>query len=45
MYLHDSVKNMGMRDLLQRWEWHPQRLLKEVFANDAIKCVGAEIRA
>jgi hypothetical protein len=34
-----------MRDVLQRREWHPWRLLKEVFVDDATESRGAGIRA
>jgi hypothetical protein len=34
-----------MIDVLHRREWHPWRLLREAFADDATESIGAEIRA
>jgi hypothetical protein len=44
-YLHDSVKDERIRDVLQRSECHLWRLLKEVFADDATESIGAGIGA
>jgi hypothetical protein len=41
MYLHDSVEDKRLRDVLRRPQCHPWRLLKEVFGDDATDSTGA----